>query len=146
MELVPVNPLSAPRGVRLLDELSGKPATLEWAVGGSTRFYYATHASFQTDWDGVLCALAPLYAELAAANDTVGTQAERAAQAVRISEIQQHMVAICEHAAQHHLVRKRFELAIPAALRGLRLLIGLHGDASVRLLPAYLQLAEGGCG
>ena len=143
VELVPVNPLSAPRGVRLVDELSGKPATLEWIVGSGTRFYYASQTSFQTDWDGVLCALAPLYAELAAVHDTVGTQAERALQAVRVHAIQQQMVAICELAAQHHLVRKRFELAVPAALRGVRLLTALHGESSPRLLPAYLQLAEG---
>lgn len=142
---VPINPLSAPRGVRLVDELTGKPAALEINLGG-VHFYYATKQSFYLDWEGVLCALAPMYAELAASGGVVGTQSERAVQNARNLEIQNMMTVICDHAAQHHLVRKRFELAIPAGLRGLRLLISLHGDSSVKLIPTYLQLAEANLG
>lgn len=139
--MAPFNPLSAPRGTRMADELTGEPAKISATFAGAT-FYYATHVNFMLDYDGVLSRVAPLMGQLAALDGMGGSAAERAAQGRQIRSLQHQVADACERAAQAHLVSKDFELALPPALRSLRALSALYGEGAVELVSAYLVLAE----
>jgi hypothetical protein len=141
----PLNPLSVPRGVRFADELTGESAKYVCTIGSST-YYYSTLESQALDYDGVLSRIAPLMAELATLSGSVGTSVERHAQSRRIKGLQAEIISVCDAVATMNLSAKRFELAIPAALRGLRALISLHGDGAMELISAYLVLAEANLG
>lgn len=137
----PLNPLSIPRGVRLVDELTGEPAKIVCTIGPST-YFYASVDSQKLDYDGILNRIAPAIAELASLDESVGTAPDRVAQLKRIKTLKGDIISVCQAVAQQNLVSKNFELAVPAALRGLRTLISLHGDGGVELVSAYLVLAE----
>lgn len=139
--LTPLNPLSIPRGVRLVDELTGEPAKFVATLDG-TCFYYSSPQSFQLDYDGVLEKIYGHLSRLAVLGNASGTAAERAANAKKIKQLQKEIADICERTAQEHLIAKDFELAVPPALRSLRTLISLYGESTLELVPAYLVLAE----
>lgn len=142
---IAINPLSVPRGVKLVDELTGAPAGIQLTLHGVT-FYYSDVANQQLDYASVLHKIAPLLAELETSGSSVGTQAERSAKSVRSRALQAEVVSMADAMANAHINAKRFELAIPAALRSLRTTIALHGDGAVEAVPAYLILAEANLG
>jgi len=137
--VTPLNPLSIPRGVKLVDELTGEPATLVAVLDGVS-YHYATAESQKLDEMGILHRIGPVMGELATL--TRATQGDRATQAKRIRALQEDLAAACEAVANHYLGAKQFERAIPAALRGLRARIALYGEGSLELVRAYLVLAE----
>lgn len=140
--LTSVNPLSIPRGIKLIDELTGEsPARLVATIAGNS-FYYSSQQSFQLDYDGILCKIAPLLAQLSSLATMMGTAVERAVRAKKVHLVQREIAGVCERTAQALLQNKEYELAVPPSLRCLRALLVVHGEGAVELVPAYLVLAE----
>jgi hypothetical protein len=136
----PVKQLAAPRGVSLVDELTGKPATLQNVVCGVT-YFYSNRESLELDWS-VLEHVGQLLADLKFEREAQGTAAERVIHAGRARDLTAEIVRVTFELASQRLIAGDFERANPSALRCLRALQALHGTSSAELVPAYLLLGE----
>jgi tetratricopeptide (TPR) repeat protein len=143
-QLKPVAQLAAPRGVQLTDELTGKAACFSLEVAGLA-YYYQTVDSCELDYS-VLSHVGPLLADLAAENAAQGTAQEREMHRQRARRLQLEIARVTLELASSRIISKDFERAKPAALRCLRMLTLVHGEASSELVPAYLALAEAALG
>lgn len=105
-------------------------------------YYYATAESQELDFNGVLHRIGGMMAELATLSGALSSSVDRGTQAKRARALQEDIATVCEAVANHHLASKKFELALPAALRCLRTRIALHGEGAMDLVRCYLVLAE----
>lgn len=142
--LKPVAQLAAPRGVSLIDELTGKSASLSLDVCG-LNYYYQTRESAELDYS-VLSLIGPLLADLSFETNAQGTAQEREVHAQRARSLMVEIARVTLELASQRVISKDFERSKPAALRCLRMLKQLHGDSSPQLVPAYLALAEAALG
>ena len=143
-QLKPVAQLAAPRGVQLVDELTGKAASYSLEVAGLA-YYYQTVESCELDYS-VLSHVGPLLADLAAENAAQGTAQEREIHRQRARRLQVEIARVTLELASSRIISKDFERAKPAALRCLRMLAQIYGEAAPELVPAYLALAEAALG
>jgi tetratricopeptide (TPR) repeat protein len=132
--------LAAPRGVELVDEMTGKSATLQRTVCGIT-YYYSTRESADLDWS-VVERVGQLLADLATEKGAQGTREERAVHKERARSLTAELAKVTGEMASQRLIARDYEHAVPAALRCLRALTSLHGTSSALLVPAYLLLGE----
>jgi len=144
LQLKPVAQLAAPRGVVLVDELTGKGAVYSLDVCGVT-YYYQTPSSAELDYS-VLSHVGQLLADLAFERAAQGSAQERAVHAQRARALMGEVARSCLELALQRVISKDFERAKPAALRCLRMLTALHGESAPELVPAYLALAEAALG
>ena len=142
--LLPLSQLAMPRGQALLDELSGKPASLQLRLCGLT-FNYATRDSAALDF-ATLVHLAPLLAARDAEEGAEGSTSERATHAARARTLTERIARVAGELASIHIAAGACDVANPAALRYLRALRTLHGEGSPAVLPGLLVLAEAALG
>lgn len=142
--LKPVSQLAAPRGVNLIDELTGNGAALSLDVCGLT-YYYQTRESAELDYS-VLSLIGPLLADLSFEQNAQGTAQEREVHTQRARTLMIEIARVTLELASQRVISKDFERSKPAALRCLRMLQQLHGESSPQLVPAYLALAEAALG
>ena len=140
MNLTPVKQLASPRGVVLLDEMTGKTATLQHIVHNVT-YYYSTHESAALDWS-VLQHIGSLLEELQREDTAQGTATEREIHKQRAITLRQEISKVTFDLASQRIIARDYEHAVPAGLRCLRTLQVLYGESSTRLVPAYLLLGE----
>lgn len=142
--LLPVSGIAQPRGVMLVDELSGKPATLFMSLHG-VKFFYASPESAALD-HASLSHVAHLVAARDVEERAEGSSSERAIHAARSRVLTERIARTMGELASERIAAGACELANPAALRYLRALKVLHGEDAIELLPAYLVLAEAALG
>lgn len=135
----PINTLAITTS-KPVDEISGLPATLQATVGGVT-FYYSSLENQQLDYEAILHRVAPLMAELQALSGGASAT-ERSIMTQRLAKMHKELASVCIAAATTYLTEKRYDLAVPPALRGLRGLRAMHGDGAMELVMPYLLLAE----
>ncbi|XP_078529978.1 zinc finger MYND domain-containing protein 12 [Lissotriton helveticus] len=138
--MLSVNPLSNPKGVRLLCELCQAPAFLLCPDCRVT--YYCSTEHQRSDFESVHPQLCSLLVRLRAPKPALCSETERQRSAEKCLQIRRHLLDICQQAAERLLVSGRYSQAQPAAMHALRFGIVVHGLRSLQLVPAYLLLAE----
>lgn len=137
-----ISHLSAPKGVKYECELTGEPATIQTEINGVT-YFYASREHQDVDFRGIMQKIGPIMAPLKEAEAArTGTHEEREERKKHLQSTRKALIDICRSEASKFLVVGEFELAIPGALRFLRFSQKVFGENSVRVVPAYLLLAE----
>ncbi|KAJ1165534.1 hypothetical protein NDU88_005960 [Pleurodeles waltl] len=142
--MLSVNPLSNPKGVRLLCELCQAPAFLQCPECRVTFYCSAEHQ--RSDFDSVHPQLCPLLVPLRAPKPALCSETERQRSAEKSLQIRRHLLEISQQAAERLLGSGKHSQALPAAMHALRFGIALHGLRSLQLVSAYLLLAEASTG
>ncbi|KAJ1448005.1 hypothetical protein M885DRAFT_540677 [Pelagophyceae sp. CCMP2097] len=140
-----LNMLAFPKGKQPRCELTGVPAEIECVTPHIT-LYYATKEHAEEAWRGIMHKIAPLLGPLRAPSVVVGSQEDRARREYTMERSKRALVDLCTQEAAKFLVSGRFDLALPGAIQALSLLKELEGEASVEMVPPYLQLAEANLG
>ncbi|XP_043917715.1 zinc finger MYND domain-containing protein 12 isoform X2 [Protopterus annectens] len=139
-----VNPLSSPKGIKLLCELCQSPAFIRCTKCRVS--YYCDVAHQKTDWVGIHEKICQLLIPLRTPSPFLSSIKERHHYEEQLLQRQKHIVELAYTVAQKLLFEGKHEEAIPAALQSLRFSIDIHGLNSVQLVPSLLLLAEANIG
>ncbi|KAM8927154.1 zinc finger MYND domain-containing protein 12 [Pelodytes ibericus] len=139
-----VNPLSNPKGVKLLCELCQRPAFTQCQACKVT--YYCDVEHQQTDWASIHQKICQLLIPLRTPVPFFNSSEERLHCTVQLIERKKHLIEITTKEAQKLLYEGRHANVIPAATHALSLVIDVYGLTSVELVPVYLILAEANIG
>ncbi|KAI7797616.1 zinc finger MYND domain-containing protein 12 [Triplophysa rosa] len=139
-----INPLANPKGVKTLCELCQKPAKLQCTNCRVT--YYCNPDHQQTDWTSIHEKVCPLLVSIHSPPPLHTLQADRERHHRETLKKQEQLIEIAHLEAQKWVSKKSFHHAIPAALLFLRWAMRLYGSHPVKLVPAYLLLAQANIG
>ncbi|XP_030835586.1 zinc finger MYND domain-containing protein 12-like [Strongylocentrotus purpuratus] len=140
-----LNPLSNPKGVKLLCELCQKPAFVQCTRCRVT--YYCGVEHQQADWLGIHEKICQLLIPLRTTQVSfLSSEEQRRKQEAEMLERREHMIELTRTTGQKLLFEGKHEQAVPAAMQSLRFSIDVHGLDSIELVPSYLILAEASIG
>lgn len=139
-----MNPLSNPKGVKLLCELCQKPAYLQCTTCRVT--YYCSEEHQKVDWVGIHEKICSLLLPLRTPIPLVSSDEERKHRQEQLLLRQKQMIDLTRTEGSKLLFEGAHESAVPAALQALRFSIAVYGLNSVELVPAYLVLGEASIG
>ncbi|KYO30032.1 zinc finger MYND domain-containing protein 12 isoform X1 [Alligator mississippiensis] len=137
-------PLALPRGRGRHCELCGAAAQLRCGACGVTYYCDADHQ--KADWDSIHEKICPLLTPVRTSVPFFSSEKERKHGAEQLLRRQKYIADLTYEVAQKFLYEGKHEEAIPAALHSLRFSISIYGSNSVKLVPAYLILAEASTG
>uniref|UniRef100_A0A8C5MYB5 Zinc finger MYND-type containing 12 n=1 Tax=Leptobrachium leishanense TaxID=445787 RepID=A0A8C5MYB5_9ANUR len=139
-----VNPLSNPKGVKLVCELCQHPAHIQ--CKGCKLTYYCDVEHQRADWASIHEKICHLLIPLRTPVPFFTSAEERSHSIAQLIQRKKHLIEITTKEAQKLLYEGRHADVIPAATHSLSLVIDVHGLASVELVPVYLLLAEANIG
>lgn len=140
-----LNPLSNPKGVKLLCELCQKPAFVQCTRCRVT--YYCGVEHQQADWVGIHEKICQLLIPLRTTQISfLSSEEQRRKQEAEMLARREHMIELTRTTGQKLLFEGKHEQAVPAAMQSLRFSIDVHGLDSIELVPSYLILAEASIG
>lgn len=139
-----LNPLAAPKGVKLQCELCQKPAHVQCTNCRYT--YYCGEAHQREDWEAIHERICPLVTVLRAPLPHASSEEERKHHKYQEGLRKKHIIKVAIQEGRRFLYEGRPSLAIPAALEALKFLTEVYGGADIQLTPAYLILAEAAIG
>ncbi|XP_058858237.1 zinc finger MYND domain-containing protein 12-like isoform X1 [Acipenser ruthenus] len=139
-----VNPLSNPKGVKLLCELCQKPAFIQCTK--CTVAYYCDLDHQRMDWVGIHEQICQLLLPVRTPLPFKSLCKEREHQQAQLLQRQKHLIELTQTAARKKLCEGRHEEAVPAAMQCLRYSIEVHGLSTLPLILPYLLLAEASIG
>ncbi|XP_072281963.1 zinc finger MYND domain-containing protein 12 [Pyxicephalus adspersus] len=139
-----VNPLSNPKGVKLLCELCHSPAFIQCPDCKVT--YYCDVDHQRADWTSIHEKICQLLIPVRAAVPFLASAEERAHSAEQLLQRKKHLIDLTTKEAQRLLYEGRHVDVIPAATHALSFSIDVYGLTSVELVPIYLILAEANIG
>ncbi|XP_006023288.1 zinc finger MYND domain-containing protein 12 [Alligator sinensis] len=100
----------------------------------------------KADWDSIHEKICPLLTPVRTSVPFFSSEKERKHGAEQLLRRQKYIADLTYEVAQKFLYEGKHEEAIPAALHSLRFSISIYGSNSVKLVPAYLILAEASTG
>ncbi|KAM9350337.1 zinc finger MYND domain-containing protein 12 [Symphorus nematophorus] len=133
-------PLSLPKGTEKLCELCQREAHLQCTKCRVTFYCHAEHQ--QADWVGIHERICQLLVPIRTQTLYSLHRAGRAEMQLKKVEL----IEICKSVAESKLSEGKHQEALPAAQFCLRCTIDVHGPSTVKLIPAYLLLAEANMG
>ncbi|XP_063291885.1 zinc finger MYND domain-containing protein 12 isoform X1 [Pelobates fuscus] len=139
-----VNPLSNPKGVKLLCELCQHPAYIQCQHCKVT--YYCNEDHQQADWTSIHKKICQLLIPLRTPVPFFTSAEERSHCIEQLMQRKKHLIDITTNEAQRMLYEGKHDDVIPAATHSLSLVIDVYGLNSVELVPVYLILAEANIG
>jgi len=139
-----LNPLSNPKGVKLLCELCQKPAFVQCTLCRVT--YYCGQEHQKADWLGIHEKICQLLIPLRTPVPFLSSEEERQHREQQLLLRQRQMIDLTRTNGQKLLFEGKHEQAVPAAMQSLRFAIDVHGLASIELVPSYLILGEASIG
>jgi len=139
-----LNPLSNPKGVKLLCELCQKPAFVQCTDCRVT--YYCGQEHQKADWLGIHEKICQLLIPLRTPVPFLSSDEERQHREHQLLLRQRQMIDLTRTNGQKLLFEGKHEQAVPAAMQSLRFAIDVHGLASIELVPSYLILGEASIG
>eukprot|EP00727_Mastigamoeba_balamuthi_P009142 m51a1_g4850 hypothetical protein (382) ;mRNA; f:263673-265301 len=143
-KLTAINPLAAPKGVRLSCELCGKVAYIQ--CPGCRATYYCSKDHQSVDWNGIHVKICTIVGTLRTQLTNLGSEEERARRRKATRETQASLVDLTRQEALKFLHEGQYDLAIPAALQSLKFSVDVHGAGALELVPSYLLLGEASIG
>ncbi|MBN3277170.1 ZMY12 protein, partial [Polyodon spathula] len=139
-----VNPLSNPKGVRLLCELCQKPALIQCTK--CTVTFYCDLDHQRMDWVGIHEQICQLLLPVRTPLPFKSLCKEREHQQAQLLQRQKHLIELTQAAARKKLCEGRHKEAVPAAMQCLRYSIEVHGLSTLPLVLPYLLLTEASIG
>lgn len=139
-----LNPLSNPKGVKLVCELCQKPAFIQCTQCRVT--YYCGPEHQKADWLGIHEKICQLLIPLRTAVPFLASEEERVHRQEQLHNRQMQMIELTRTTGQKLLFEGKHEQAVPAAMQSLRFAIEVYGLASIQLVPSYLILGEASIG
>ncbi|XP_053308296.1 zinc finger MYND domain-containing protein 12 [Spea bombifrons] len=139
-----VNPLSNPKGVKLVCELCRSPAYTQ--CPGCKVTYYCDVKHQQADWLSIHEKICQLLIPLRTPVPFFNSAEERQHCVGQLVQRKKHLIEITMKEAQKFLYEGRHGAVIPAAAHSLSLVIDVYGLTSLELVPVYLVLAEANIG
>ncbi|XP_038062020.1 zinc finger MYND domain-containing protein 12-like [Patiria miniata] len=140
-----LNPLSNPKGVKLLCELCQKPAFVQCTKCRVTFYCGVEHQ--QADWVGIHEKICQLLIPLRTPQlSFLSSEEQRRKKEQDLLLRQRNMIDLTRTTGQKLLFEGKHEQAVPAAMQSLRFSIDVHGLDSIELVPSYLILAEASIG
>ncbi|KAF6022930.1 ZMYND12 [Bugula neritina] len=139
-----INPLSNPKGVKLLCELCQKPAFIQCTECRVT--YYCGVEHQKTDWLGVHEKICQLLIPLRTQLPFLTSEEERDNRKQWLLQQKMDLIELTRTTGQKLLFEGKHDQAVPAALQSLKFAIDVFGLASINLVPSYLILGEASIG
>ncbi|XP_046558779.1 zinc finger MYND domain-containing protein 12-like [Haliotis rubra] len=139
-----LNPLSNPKGLKLLCELCQKPAFIQCMHCRVTYYCGAEHQ--KADWLGIHEKICDSLVPLRVSAPFLPSDEERQKREKELSVKKRHMIDLTRTTGQKLLFEGKHEQAVPAAMQSLRFSIDVHGLSSIELVPSYLILGEASIG
>ncbi|XP_067947859.1 zinc finger MYND domain-containing protein 12-like [Watersipora subatra] len=139
-----INPLSNPKGIKLLCELCQKPAFVQCTDCRVT--YYCGIEHQKTDWQGVHEKICQLLIPLRTQLPFLTSEEERENRKQWMLQQKMDLIDLTRTTGQKLLFEGKHEKAVPAALQSLKFAIDVYGLASINLVPSYLILGEASIG
>lgn len=136
-----INPLSNPKGVKLLCELCAKPAFMLCSKCRVTHYCCVDHQNI--DFIGIhekICQLLiPLRTPIPFSS---GSEDDREKLRQERNQTRKEMIILTCNAGQKLIFEEKYEYAIPAIMQSLKFSIKVFGISSIELVPSYLSLGE----
>ncbi|XP_050413704.1 zinc finger MYND domain-containing protein 12 [Patella vulgata] len=139
-----LNPLSNPKGLKLLCELCQKPAFIQCTLCRVT--YYCGVEHQKADWLGIHEKICENLALLRQPAPFLPSEGEREKRERVLLDKKRQMIDLTRTTGQKLLFEGKHEQAVPAAMQSLRFAIDVHGLSSIELVPSYLILGEASIG
>lgn len=139
-----LNPLSNPKGLKLLCELCQKPAFIQCTKCRVT--YYCGIEHQKADWLGIHEKICQLLIPLRTPVPFMSSDEERVHRQQQLLQRQMQMIELTRTTGQKLLFEGKHDQAVPAAMQSLRFAIDVYGLASIQLVPSYLILGEASIG
>ncbi|KAL5014321.1 hypothetical protein ScPMuIL_008591 [Solemya velum] len=139
-----LNPLSNPKGVKLLCELCQKPAFVQCTKCRVT--YYCGGEHQKMDWLGIHEKICQSLIPLRQTAPFLPSEDERKARERNLLMQKNQMIELTRTTGQKLLFEGKHEQAVPAAMQSLKFAIDVHGLTSIELVPSYLILGEASIG
>ncbi|ESO90434.1 hypothetical protein LOTGIDRAFT_123333 [Lottia gigantea] len=139
-----LNPLSNPKGVKLLCELCQKPAFVQCTICRVT--YYCGVEHQKADWLGIHEKICDNLALLRQPAPFLPSEGEREKREAVLLDKKRQMIDLTRTTGQKLLFEGKHEQAVPAAMQSLRFAIDVYGLSSIELVPSYLILGEASIG
>ncbi|XP_066499577.1 zinc finger MYND domain-containing protein 12 isoform X2 [Hoplias malabaricus] len=141
---VTINPLASPKGQKKLCELCQKPAHLQCSKCRVA--FYCDVAHQQADWNSIHHRVCELLIPIRAPTPFYSLQADRDHHQAQAQKRLEQLLELSYAAAQGQVLEGKYEEALPAAQLSLRCALDLYSSDAVKLVPAYLLLAEANVG
>ncbi|MEE6483466.1 hypothetical protein FKM82_013561 [Ascaphus truei] len=139
-----INPLSNPKGVKVLCELCRSLAYVQCT--GCKVTYYCDVEHQQADWSSIHEKICQLLIPLRTSLPFLNSAEERCHCMEQQIQRKKHLIDVTMKEAQKLLFNGKHQDAIPAATHSLSFSIDVFGLTSVELVPVYLILAEANIG